>query len=66
MSAETFTNFSKYPNVDTQLRFYLPLEWLSIPWMRALHGTVNVFGFGLAGVAAWLAARPERSALSGA
>jgi predicted permease len=25
MSAELFTNFSKYPNVDTQLRFYLPL-----------------------------------------
>jgi len=25
MSAELFTNFSKYPNVDSQLRFYLPL-----------------------------------------
>ena len=25
MSAELFTNFSKYPNVDTQRRFYLPL-----------------------------------------
>jgi hypothetical protein len=35
------------------LRFYLPMEFLTIPWMRALHGTVNVFGFGLAGVVAW-------------
>jgi putative ABC transport system permease protein len=25
MSAELFTNFSKYPTLDTQLRFYLPL-----------------------------------------
>jgi putative ABC transport system permease protein len=25
VSAELFTNFSKYPNVDTQRRFYLPL-----------------------------------------
>jgi len=25
MSAEVFTNFSKYPNIDTQRRFYLPL-----------------------------------------
>jgi putative ABC transport system permease protein len=25
LSAELFTNFSKYPNVDTQRRFYLPL-----------------------------------------
>jgi putative ABC transport system permease protein len=25
MSAELFTNFSKYPNVDAQRRFYLPL-----------------------------------------
>jgi putative ABC transport system permease protein len=25
MSAELFTNFSKYPNADTQLRFYLPV-----------------------------------------
>jgi hypothetical protein len=38
------------------LRFYLPLEWLSIPWMRALHGTANVFGFALAGTVGWLLA----------
>jgi putative ABC transport system permease protein len=25
LSAEVFTNFSAYPNVDTQLRFYVPL-----------------------------------------
>src|SRR5262249_55082441 len=34
-------------------RFYLPIAWLDIPWMRALHGTANVFGFGLAGTLAW-------------
>ncbi len=39
------------------LRFYLPLEWLSIPWMRALHGTVNVLGFALPGAVAWLLAK---------
>lgn len=33
--------------------FVAPLPWLDIPWMRALHGTVNAFGFGLCGVLAW-------------
>lgn len=35
------------------LRFYFPLAWLDIPWMRALHGTANALGFGLAGALAW-------------
>lgn len=35
------------------LRFYLVLEWLAIPWMRALHGTANALGFGLLGVLGW-------------
>lgn len=34
-------------------RFYAPIEWLDIPWMRAWHGTANAFGFGLAGLSAW-------------
>jgi hypothetical protein len=34
-------------------RFYLPLAWLDIPWMRAVHGTINALGFGLAGLASW-------------
>ncbi|MCI0699140.1 YndJ family transporter [candidate division KSB1 bacterium] len=34
-------------------RFYFPVGWLDIPWMRVLHGTANALGFGLAGVAAW-------------
>ncbi len=33
--------------------FALPLPWLDIPWMRALHGTANALGFGLCGVLAW-------------
>ncbi len=35
------------------LRFYLPLMGLDIPWMRALHGTANAIGFGLASLLAW-------------
>lgn len=27
--------------------------WLTVPWMRAVHGTVNAVGFGLCGVLAW-------------
>src|SRR5690606_23264138 len=34
-------------------RFFLPLEWLDIPWMRALHGTANAIGFGLCGLLSW-------------
>lgn len=34
-------------------RFYLPVAWLDIPWMRALHGTANAIGFGLAAIVAW-------------
>ena len=36
MSAEIFTNFSRYPNLDTQLRMYLPL-------LERLQGTAGVF-----------------------
>jgi predicted permease len=38
MSAELFTNFSRYPNIDTQRRFYLPL----IERLRAQPGVVSV------------------------
>ena len=31
----------------------LPLPWLDVPWMRALHGTANALGFGLCGLLAW-------------
>lgn len=34
-------------------RFYTPLAWLDIPMMRALHGSANALGFGLAGVLGW-------------
>lgn len=33
--------------------YVMPIVWLDIPWMRALHGTTNVFGFALAAVLAW-------------
>ncbi len=43
-------------------RAYLPVAWLDIPWMRALHGTANGLGFGLAGLAGWAAASsPEKA-----
>lgn len=35
------------------LRFALPVAWLHIPRMWLFHGTVNAFGFGLCGLAAW-------------
>lgn len=34
-------------------RFMIPIKWLDIPLMRALHGTANALGFGLAGVIGW-------------
>jgi len=47
-------------------RFLLPMPWLDIPWMRALHGTANAFGFGLAGVLGWhLLGEPGASATGG-
>jgi predicted permease len=38
MSAELFANFSKYPNADTQLRFYVPL----IERLESQPGVVSV------------------------
>jgi hypothetical protein len=35
-----------------------PAAWMNVPWMRAVHGTVNAFGFGLGGVLAWGRAKP--------
>ncbi len=35
----------------------LPLPWLDIPWMRALHGTTNALGFGLCATLGWSLAR---------
>lgn len=37
--------------------FSAPLPWLDVPWMRAVHGSVNALGFGLGGVLAWSAPR---------
>ncbi|REK22341.1 MAG: hypothetical protein DWQ42_17535 [Planctomycetota bacterium] len=37
-------------------RAYLPVAWLDIPRMRALHGTANALGFALGGLLGWLAA----------
>lgn len=34
-------------------RFYAPITWLDISWMRLLHGTANAFGFALVGLLAW-------------
>ena len=33
--------------------YFAPWPWLDIPWMRALHGTVNAIGFGGCGTLAW-------------
>jgi len=34
-------------------RFLLPVAWLDIPMMRALHGTLNALGFGLCAIWGW-------------
>jgi hypothetical protein len=36
------------------------LAWLDVPWMRALHGTADALGFGLAGILGWSLYRPAR------
>ena len=35
-------------------RSFLPLPWLDIPMMRALHGTANALGFTLPCLAGWI------------
>lgn len=35
----------------------LPWPWLTIPWMRALHGTANALGFALCALLGWSLAR---------
>jgi hypothetical protein len=40
--------------------YAMPLPWLDLPWMRALHGTANALGFALCGAVGWrLAAAKE-------
>lgn len=34
-------------------RYYFPLPFLSIPWMYALHGSLNTLGVGVLGVLLW-------------
>jgi hypothetical protein len=34
-------------------RHIIALDWLTIPWMRAIHGTVNSIGFALGGLMGW-------------
>jgi hypothetical protein len=44
--------------------WFLPLPWLDVPWMRALHGTANALGFGLCGLLAWRAVSQQRDPAS--
>jgi hypothetical protein len=39
----------------------LPLPWLGIPWMRALHGTANAIGFCLCAAMGWRLAIARRN-----
>lgn len=43
-----------------------PWPWLDIPWMRALHGTVNATGFGFCGTLGWWWARRRGPNANGA
>ena len=35
------------------VREFVPFDWLTIPWMAAVHGTLNSFGFVLCGLMGW-------------
>lgn len=37
--------------------FFQPWPWLGLPWMWALHGSINALGFGFCGVVGWWLAR---------
>ena len=39
------------------VRFYAPVGWLHIPWMRAVHGSANALSV-LAGLVGWVLAEP--------
>ena len=40
------------------VREFLPFDWLTIPWMATVHGTLNSFGFVLCGLVGWTIQRP--------
>ena len=42
---------------------FRPFGWLDLPQMQALHGTINVLGFGLCGVLGWR--RVSRAGVAG-
>ncbi|GJM34853.1 MAG: hypothetical protein DHS20C18_38540 [Saprospiraceae bacterium] len=35
-------------------RHYFPISFLDIPWMYAVHGTLNSIGFAATGLVGWL------------
>ncbi|HEY5551308.1 MAG TPA: YndJ family transporter [Opitutaceae bacterium] len=42
----------------------VPLPWLGIPWMRALHGTANAIGFCLCAAIGWRLAAARRDSVA--
>ena len=40
-------------------RYYFPLSFLSIPWMYAVHGSLNAIGFALPGLIGWFCLRDK-------
>ena len=45
------------------LRTWVSVSWLDMPWMWALHGTVNSLGFAVPGLIAWAAADSNRDSV---
>jgi hypothetical protein len=43
------------------MRYLWPLPWLSIPWMYAVHGTLNSIGFALSAMLGWHWHQPDQS-----
>ena len=41
------------------VRVYRPVPLLTIPWMQAVHGSLNALGFGVAAMLGWALASPD-------
>ncbi|PHN03068.1 YndJ family transporter [Flavilitoribacter nigricans] len=44
-------------------RYYHPIPWLSIPWMYAVHGSLNSLGFALPALLGWYFQRSDQSVI---
>jgi hypothetical protein len=43
---------------------WAPFPWIDLPWMRAVHGSLNALGFGVCGVVGWSLRESRRTAVA--